>query len=70
MVLILKSYAEKNGYILAASFGETPYDTHYYYVRSEFPESNEIVQNIRKMDYSWYLTGKKSIKYVNINQKG
>lgn len=64
MVLTLKSYAEKNGYILAAAFGETPYEAHYYYVRSDFPESYEIVQNVRNMNYIWYTTGGKSKNYV------
>jgi hypothetical protein len=51
MVGILKDYAEKNKYLLAASYGSTPHDTHNYYVRPDFPESAEIVKAIRAMTY-------------------
>jgi len=66
MVLVLKGYAEKNGYTLAACFGETPYETHYYYVRPDFPDSARITEQIRSMDYYWHLSGKKSINYANL----
>jgi hypothetical protein len=64
MAMVLKSYAEKNGYTLAAVFGDSPYDTHYYYVRADFPESDEIVSRIREMDYTWYKTGRKAVDYA------
>jgi len=51
MTETLRRYAEKNGYHLAASFGERPDDTHYYYVRSDLPESKEITARIRALDY-------------------
>jgi hypothetical protein len=51
MTMTLKAYAEKRNYILAASFGMTPDDTHYYFVRSDFPESMEIANRIRGMAY-------------------
>ena len=50
-------YAERRGYILAAVYGETPYDTHYYYVRPDFPDAAAIVQRIRSTRYIWYQTG-------------
>ncbi len=64
MVGTLKSYAEKNGYCLAAIFGDTPYDTHYYYVRDGFSQSAEIIKRIRNIDYAWHMSGKKSINYA------
>jgi hypothetical protein len=64
MVMTLKHYAEKNGYVLAAVFGESPYDTHYYYVRADFPESREIVNRIRSIEYYWYVTGRKAVNFV------
>ncbi|NQU04956.1 MAG: hypothetical protein HQ568_02605 [Calditrichaeota bacterium] len=64
MVMQLKSYSEENNYILAAVFGETPYDTHYYYCSPNIPESNEIVSKIRNIEYKWYESGKKSINYA------
>jgi len=64
MVMTLKRYAEKNGYVLAAAFGESPYDTHYYYVRSDFPESSEIISRIRSTNYTWNSSGRKSINYA------
>jgi hypothetical protein len=64
MVMTLKRYAEKNGYALAAVFGDSPYDTHYYYVRSDFPESSELISRIQTSDYYWYVTGRKAINYA------
>jgi hypothetical protein len=64
MSLILKNYAEKKQYILAAAFGATPYNTHYYYVRSGFPESLDIIRRIREMDYYWFITDSKSVNFA------
>ncbi|MGB9617318.1 MAG: hypothetical protein ACP5LD_08485 [Desulfomonilaceae bacterium] len=69
MVMTLKRYAEKHGYILAAAFGESPYDTHYYYVRPDFPESREIVKRIRDVDYRWFATGNQAINYALVEKK-
>jgi hypothetical protein len=52
-VMVLKAYAEARSYVLAAAFGISPYETHYYYVRRDFPESAEIVKQIRGIDYWW-----------------
>jgi arabinofuranosyltransferase len=64
MTTALKSYVERDGYTLAAVFGDNPHDTHYYYVRADFPESAEIVSRIRTLDYFWYATGRKAVNYV------
>jgi hypothetical protein len=65
MTVILKDYAEQRGYILAAVFGESPFDTHYYYVRPDFPDSGPIARRIAAMTkYYWFATGKKSINYA------
>jgi len=53
MVMTLKGYAEKNGYELAACFGRNEWDTHYYYVRRGFPQSREITDRLRALDYYW-----------------
>ncbi len=53
MVMTLKRYAESNGYTLAACFGRTTHDTHYYYVRRGFPKSDEIVARLRALRYEW-----------------
>lgn len=66
MVLTLKDYAESHGYILAAAFGVSPYDTHYYYVRADFPDSGDIVKQIESISYYWYDTGQKCINYAKI----
>ena len=54
MTLIVKQYAEDNDYILAGAFGVSPYDTHYYYVRPDFPDSTEIAERIRGVEYTWF----------------
>jgi hypothetical protein len=64
MVMTLKKYAENNGYVLAAAFGDRPYDTHYYYVRSDFPESAEIIGRIQATEYYWWETGRKATNYA------
>ncbi len=67
MTITMKEYAEANGYILAAVFGDSPYDTHYYYVRPDFDDSQRIVEQISKMKkYYWFTTGKKAINYAEI----
>lgn len=63
MVMTMKYYAEKNKYYLAAIYGDSPYNTHWYYVRTDFPESLEIVNKIRAIDYYWCGTGRKSVNY-------
>jgi len=65
MTITLKDYAEKNGYRLAAAFGDSPYETHYYYVRADFADSDRIVHDISAMkNYYWYASGRKSINYA------
>ncbi len=65
MTITLKTYAEENGYILAAIFGDSPYDTNYFYVRSDFEDSERLVVQISKMkNYYWFITGKKAINYA------
>ncbi len=67
MTITLMDYAQSHGYILAASFGDSPYETHYYYVRPDFPDSAKIVHDISTMkNYYWPGSGKKSINYARI----
>ena len=66
MTILMKTYAEDNGYVLAAVFGDSPYDTHYYYVRSDFEDSKRLVEQISKFrNYFYPTTGKRSINYAN-----
>ena len=52
---VMKEYAESHGYTLAAAFGVTPYKAHYYFVRPDCPEHDELVRRIRAVDY--YIGG-------------
>lgn len=70
MLMILKQYAESHGYILAAAFGVSPYDTYYYYVRSDFADSSDIVRKIRGITYYSYSTGEVCINYALLNTGG
>lgn len=64
--ITLKTYAEAHNYILAAAFGDSPYETHYYYVRRNFPDSERILRSISSMkDYYWYATGRKAMNYAS-----
>jgi hypothetical protein len=70
MTIMMKDYAESHGYILAAVFGDSPYDTHYYYVRSDFPDSKRLAGQIATMKkYYDPNTGKKSINYAEYESK-
>jgi len=65
MTIMMKDYAEVNAYVLAAIFGDSPYDTHYYYVRSDFEDSKRLIEHISKMkNYYYPTTGKRSINYA------
>jgi hypothetical protein len=67
MTTLMKKYAEDNGYVLAGVFGDSPYDTHYYYVRSDFVDSEQLIEQISKMENYYYpTTGKKSINYAGV----
>jgi len=69
MTITMKEYAEANGYVLAAVFGDSPYDTHYYYVRTDFADSKHLIEQISTMKkYYWPTTGKKSINYARFDE--
>ncbi|MCE9647804.1 MAG: hypothetical protein K8S20_17555 [Chloroflexi bacterium] len=69
MTILMKEYAESHGYVLAAVFGDSPYDTHYYYVRPDFADSRRLVEQISTMkNYYYPTTGKKSINYAVYSQ--
>ena len=69
MTITMKEYAEANGYVLAAVFGDSPYDTHYYYVRTDFADSKRLIEQISTMKkYHWPTTGKKSINYAGFSE--
>lgn len=67
MTILLKTYAEENNYVLAAVFGDSPYDTHYYYVRPDFEDSKRLIVQISQFrDYFYPTTGKRSINYAEV----
>ncbi len=67
MTILLKTYAEENGYVLAAVFGDSPYDTHYYYVRPDFEDSKRLIVQISQFrNYFYPTTGKRSINYAEV----
>lgn len=69
MTILLKTYAESNGYVLAAVFGDSPYDTNYFYVRPDFEDSQALIEQISSMrNYYWFTTGKRSINYAGYQQ--
>ncbi|HUT32659.1 MAG TPA: hypothetical protein VNE39_04190 [Planctomycetota bacterium] len=65
MVVKLKDHAERRGYVLAAVFGETPYDTQHFYVRPDFPDSAEIIRRIRATPYIQMSTGRPCLNYAD-----
>ncbi|MBK9208345.1 MAG: hypothetical protein IPL71_08610 [Anaerolineales bacterium] len=69
MTITMKQSAEANGYVLAAVFGDSPYDTHYYYVRTDFEDSERLIEQISTLKkYYWPTTGKRSINYAGYTE--
>ncbi len=70
MTIMLKTYAEENGYVLAAVFGDSPYDTNYFYVRPDFEDSKKLIGQISGFkDYYWFTTGKRAINYAEYDRR-
>jgi len=65
MVLILKKYAESRGYTLAAVYGETPYDTLYFYVRNDCLDFQNIVKDIKSIKHIWGKYGRQRIDFTD-----
>jgi len=70
MATTLKRYAEQHGYIHAAAFGESPFDTHHYYVRPDFADSAEIVRRIRAVSYTWMSSGRRGVNFATLRRVG
>ena len=68
MTVVLRQYAERNGYTLAAAFGRSPYETHYYYVRPGFPDAAGITRGLRDLPYTWYH-GAGCLNYASLPQR-
>ncbi|MBM4032386.1 MAG: hypothetical protein FJ291_11435 [Planctomycetes bacterium] len=64
MTVRLRDYAERRGYVLAAVFGETPYDTQHFYVRPDFADSAAIIRDIRATPYTQMSTGRRCLNYA------
>lgn len=62
MVATLETYAERHGYLLAASFGPTPFDTHTYYIRPG-PGAEALAARIRGVRYLWHDGGLPTFDY-------
>lgn len=60
MVWKMDHFSQDHGYTLAAAWGLTADDTHYYYVLPNYPKSKQITQDIRALDYRWFGSGEKA----------
>ena len=58
MTATLRDCVEHNGFVLAASDGDTPYDTHSYYVRPDFSGPAAGVRAIRETDDTGHEAGR------------
>jgi len=61
MVATLHDYVEEQGYVLAAAFGRTADDSHYYWVDADLPDCEELVARIRALPYAWPGDGEPAI---------
>jgi arabinofuranosyltransferase len=64
MIRTLETHAQRHGYILAAAFGPTPFETHTYYVRRGSPDTEAIVEGIRAIRYVWYVDHQPTVDYA------
>ena len=53
MVQTLQHFVRDRGYVLAAAFGRSPEQAHYYWVAADLPDCAEIVERIRGLEYAW-----------------
>lgn len=63
-VLTLHEYARARDYALAAAFGHSAFDTHYYFVRRDLPESASIIAAIKAANYRW--GGRPTVNYAQL----
>ncbi len=70
MVDVLREYVRAHDYLLAAAFGRSPFDTHYYWVRRDLPEAAEIVDRIRATPYPWYAGGGLALDFASSVEPG
>ena len=70
MVMSLKGYAERRGYLLVGSYGSGPYDTTYIYVRQDFPDSLEITRRINAMMDIWSKHDVPIVNFVTFAKQG
>jgi hypothetical protein len=66
MTLLLRDYAIEHGYVLAGAFGDNPHDSHYYYVRSDFADSAQIVHDIAGTQYGWLGIGRRALNFATL----
>jgi arabinofuranosyltransferase len=62
---IMRNYAVKHGYVLAAVWGGTYCDYHLYWVKGDFADSNAIVSAIRDHPYYMQETGQLAYDFRN-----
>lgn len=55
--LVLRDYAVGRGYRLAALWGTSSTDFHYYYVRPDFPDAARVAEIVSAGPYPWWLGG-------------
>jgi hypothetical protein len=64
MLQVIEKYARENHYILAAAFGISPASVHYYYVRPDFKDSQEIASRLRGWNYHKYGTTGRAVNFA------
>jgi hypothetical protein len=69
MVLVLQQYARANNYELAAVFSVNPYSGHYYYVRRDFADADQIIARIRSKTYRWRGSARPAVNFLEYYSK-
>jgi len=68
MTNTLRRYAEERHYVLAACYGTSPYETHYYYVRPDLPDAAAIVRAIRVERYAWLGSSLAAVDFSHLER--
>ena len=62
-------WARARGYVLAVAYGPTPYKVHYYFVKPDLPETDEIVRRLREMDYRFESSSERCFDYATLERE-
>jgi len=68
MTITLHDFAERGQYVLAAAYGHHTRDVHYFYVRTDLPDADRIVAQIRSTPYYLGDIDERAVDYARMSR--